>query len=98
MQLYMYGETRSFDILKNVIDPGIFFVPCFQPYNDGRRTLIKAVPLIIDEPISTWCTKTSKIYDIPNISYETHKHIPLGTMFKDGVGCISSVLTYQYIV
>ena len=36
--------------------------------------------LIIDESMSAWCPKTSKLGGIPNISYEPRKPIQLGTI------------------
>ena len=48
--------------------------------------------------MSKWCPKNSKLSGIPSISYEPCKPVPLGTMFKKGVVCISGVLAFQHIV
>ena len=96
VQLHMHRRTRIFGILKSVTDPGIFF-PCLRSYNGQRRTLLKSVSIIADESILSWCPKTSKLGVIPNISYEPRKPVPLGTMFKNGVGCVSAVLAFQDI-
>ena len=48
--------------------------------------------------MSAWCPKTSKLGGIPNIPYKLRKPATLGTMFNNGVECISGVLTFQYIV
>ena len=42
-----------------------------------------------------WRPKTSKLGGLPNISFEPRKPVPLGTMFKNGVECISGVFAYQ---
>ena len=97
VQLHIHRRTRIFGILKSVTDPGIFF-PCLRSYNGQRRTLLKSVSIIADESILSWCPKTSKLGVIPNISYEPFKPVPLGTMFKNGVVCISGVLEFQYVV
>ena len=47
--------------------------------------------------MSAWCTKTSKLGIIPNISYEPRKPITLGTMFKNGIEFISGMFTFQDI-
>ena len=95
VQLHIHGQTRSFSILKMWPTLGYIFVPRLQTYNDQRRTLIRAVLLILDESISAWCPKTSKLGCIPNISYKPRKPIPLGNMFNNGVEYISGVLTFQ---
>ena len=48
--------------------------------------------------MSEWCPKNSKLSGIPTILYEPRKPVPLGTMFKKGVVCISGVLAFQHIV
>ena len=95
VQLHIHGQTRSFSILKMWPTLGNIFVPRLQTYNDQRRTLIRAVLLILDESISAWCPKTSKLGGIPNISYKPRKPIPLGNMFNNGVEYISGVLNFQ---
>ena len=67
-------------------------------YKQKRRNLFKAILLLLDESMSGWRPKTSKLGGLPNISFEARKPIPLGGMFKNGVGCISCVFAYQDIV
>ena len=45
--------------------------------------------------MSGWRPKTSKLRGLPNISFEPRKPVPLGTMFKNRVECISGVFAYQ---
>ena len=89
---------KKFWYLEKRDRPWDIFVPCLQSYNDQRRTLIISVLIILDVSMLEWCTKTSKLGGIPNISYETLKPVPLGNMFKNRVECISGVLAFQYIV
>eukprot|EP00957_Ditylum_brightwellii_P077107 5860418-Ditylum_brightwellii.AAC.1 len=42
--------------------------------------------------------KTSKLGGLPNILFEPCKPVPLGTMFKNGVECISGILSFQDFV
>ena len=39
-----------------------------------------------------WCTKTSKLGGIPNISYGPRKLVQLGNIFNNGVECISGTI------
>eukprot|EP00957_Ditylum_brightwellii_P117528 8963754-Ditylum_brightwellii.AAC.1 len=48
--------------------------------------------------MSGWRPITSKLGGLPNISFEPCKLVPLGTMFKIGVECISGTLSFQDIV
>ena len=76
--------------------PWELFLPCLDAFNAKRRVLIKAVLLLRDESMSG--PKTSKLGGLPNISFEPRKRVPLGTMFKNGVECISGILSVQGIV
>eukprot|EP00957_Ditylum_brightwellii_P099283 7562681-Ditylum_brightwellii.AAC.1 len=48
--------------------------------------------------MSGWRSKTSELRGLPNISFEPCKPVPLGTMFKNGIECISGILSFQDIV
>ena len=98
LNAYHARADKKFRYLEKGDRPWDIFVPCLQSYNDQRRTLLREFLLILDESISEWCPKTSKLGGIPNLSYEPHKPAPLGTMFENGVGCISGVLAFQDIV
>ena len=46
--------------------------------------------LALDESISGWFPKTSKLGGLPNYIHESRKLLPLGIMLKNPVKCISS--------
>eukprot|EP00957_Ditylum_brightwellii_P126705 9657472-Ditylum_brightwellii.AAC.1 len=48
--------------------------------------------------MSGWRHETSKLGGLSNISFEPCKPVPLGTMFKNEVGCISGIFSFQDIV
>ena len=85
---YIDKRDRSWEI----------FLPCLSSYNLKRRNLFKSILLILDESISAWRPKTSKLGGLPNTSFEPRKPVPLGTMFKNGVECISGIFAFQDVV
>jgi hypothetical protein len=48
--------------------------------------------------MSGWQPKTTKFGGLPNYTHEPPKPVPLGTMFCNGVKCISGVLVAQDVV
>eukprot|EP00957_Ditylum_brightwellii_P121390 9257500-Ditylum_brightwellii.AAC.1 len=59
---------------------------------------MKAILLLLDESMSAWWPKTSKLGGLPNITFEGHKPIELGSMLKNLLECASGVFKYQDIV
>ncbi len=53
---------------------------------------------MLDESMSGWRPKTSKLGGLPNITYEPRKPVLLGTQMKNGVECLSGVLAFQDVV
>jgi len=51
-----------------------------------------------DKSMSGWKPKTSALGGLPNISYEPRKPVPLGTMLRNVVECITGAFTYQDVV
>ena len=94
---YAYCHRRFWYVDKRD-RPWDIFLPCLSSYNQKRRNLFKAILLLLDESMSGWRPKTSKLGGLPNISFEPRKPVPLGTMFKNGVECISGVFAYQDVV
>jgi len=78
--------------------PWDVFMPCLQQFNEKRRAMLKVVLLMLDESMSGWRPKTSKLGGLPNYTYEPRKPVPLGTMFKNGAECITGMLVYQDVV
>ena len=87
---YWYEQRRNLD--WNV------FIPCLNKFNERRRNLLRCVLLMIDESMSGWRPKTSKLGDLPNITFEPRKPVPLGTQLRNGVECFTGCLVYQDIV
>jgi hypothetical protein len=54
--------------------------------------------LILDESMSGWRPKTSKLGGLPNYTYELRKPVLLGTMFRNGAECMSGILVFQDVV
>ena len=78
--------------------PWEVFLPCLSSFNERRKNLVTTVLMMLDESMSGWRPKTSKLGGLPNYTFEPRKPIPLGTMFKNGVECITGVLVFQDIV
>ena len=87
---YWYEDKRD--------QPFDVFLPCLEKFNEKRRDLIEVVLLILDESMSGWRPKTSKLGGLPNYTYEPRKSVPLGTMFHNGAECKSGCLVFQDVV
>jgi len=74
------------------------FLPCLTQFNNKRQQLLKTTMLLLDESISGWRPRSTKLGGFPNITYEPRKPKPLGTVFKNGVECISGVLVAQDVI
>ncbi len=85
---YVEKRDRSWEI----------FGPCLQQMNSRRSKLLRTRLLMLDESMSGWRPKTSKLGGLPNYTYEPRKPVPLGTMFHNGVECISGILVFQDVV
>jgi hypothetical protein len=48
--------------------------------------------------MSGWRPKTSKLGGLPRYTFEPRKPVPLGTMFWNGMCCLSGVFVYQDLV
>lgn len=78
--------------------PWDVFMPCLSQYNEKRKTLLRATLLVLDESMSGWRPKTSKLGGLPNYTYEPRKPVPLGTMFRNGAECITGCFVFQDVV
>ena len=75
------------------------FIPCLQDFNEKRQNLIKSIMvLILDESMSGWRPKSSKLGGLPSYTFEPRKSIPLGTMLRNGAEAVTGVILYQDIV
>ena len=87
---YWYLDTRD--------NPWDIFTPCLASFNEKRQRLLKTMLLLIDESMSGWRPKTKKLGGLPNYTFEPRKPVPLGTMFRIGVECITGLLVVQDVV
>jgi hypothetical protein len=85
---YVEKRDRSWDIFR----------PCLQQMNSQQSKLLKTRLLMLDELMSGWRPKTSKLGGLANYTYEPRKPVPLGTMFCNEVECISGILVFQDVV
>ena len=84
--------------MHHSVTPWEVFLPCLVKFNGQRQHLIKTTMLMLDELMSGWRPKTSKLGGLPNYTYEPHNPVPLGTMFRNSVECLSGVLVHQDVV
>jgi hypothetical protein len=68
------------------------YLPCLNEFNEKGNNLLRTILLIIDESTSGWRPKTTMAGGIPKLIQEPIKHVPLGTMFWNGVDAKSSSL------
>lgn len=85
---YKENRDRGWEVMR----------PILHDFNGKRRSLFKVSLLLLDESMSGWRPKTSKLGGLPNMTYEPRKPVPLGTQLKNGVECLSGVLAFQDIV
>jgi hypothetical protein len=78
--------------------PWVIFEECLASFNQKRSNLVRSALLMLDESMSGWRPKTSRLGGLPNYTFEPRKPILLGTMLRNGVECTSGVLVFQDIV
>jgi hypothetical protein len=54
--------------------------------------------MLVDESISGWIPKTTKLGGLPTYTFKLMNSVPFGTMFQNGAECISEVLVVQVFV
>jgi hypothetical protein len=74
--------------------PWDVFLPYLQAYNKTRISLVNSMLLTLDESMSGWSPKTSKLGGLQNYTYEPRKPVLLGSMFRNGVECMSGILVF----
>jgi hypothetical protein len=74
------------------------FLPTLELFNGRQRELLKCVLLVLDESMSGWRPKSTKTGGLPKLSWEPRKPVPLGTMFRNGLECMSGILVFQDVV
>jgi hypothetical protein len=71
---YWYEDTRDI--------PWDIFLPCLTQFNNKRQQLLKSMMLLLDESMSGWRPKSTKLGGFPDITYGPRKPKPI---FKNGV-------------
>ncbi|KAG7337194.1 hypothetical protein IV203_017399 [Nitzschia inconspicua] len=66
-------------------------------FNAKRKKLIKVICLMMDESMIGWGPKTSKRGGLPKITFEPRKPVPLGTMLRNSLDCVTGILVHQDI-
>ena len=94
---YLFCEEKYWFLDKRD-RPWEIFLPCVKNYNEKRKSLIKIVLLMMDESMSGWRPKTSKLGGLPNYTLEPRKPIPLGTMLRNCAECHSGCIVFQDVV
>ena len=78
--------------------PWDIFLPIVTEFNNKRKELFVVDMLMMDESMSGWRPKTSKLGGLLNYTYEPRKPIPLGAMFRNAAECITGCLVFQDVV
>jgi hypothetical protein len=74
------------------------FVACIKVFNKQFNKILTTNLLVLDESIYGWRPNTYKYGGIPNYTLEPRKHVPLGTMFRNGVDATNEILAYHDVV
>jgi Transposase IS4 len=74
------------------------FKPMLKGYNEKRMELLVSWMVVLDESMSGWRPKTSKLGGLPNITFEPRKPVPLGTQLRNAAECYTGILVFQDIV
>jgi hypothetical protein len=95
---YCWTDKKNWYLANNEKTWDIFH-PILDSYNGKRKHLLETVLiLMLDESMSGWRPKTSKLGGLPNITWEPRKPISLGTMFKNGAECKTGIILFQDVV
>ncbi|KAG7344553.1 hypothetical protein IV203_032274 [Nitzschia inconspicua] len=86
---YWYQEKHN--------KPWDIFAPAMDSFNAKSKKLIKVICLMMDESMIGWGPKTSKRGGLPKITFEPRKPVPLGTMLRNSLDCVTGILVHQDI-
>ncbi|CAB9517187.1 hypothetical protein SEMRO_837_G209150.1 [Seminavis robusta] len=92
-----FGDEKYWYLDKRDI-PWDVIVPAVSGFNKKREELFSVFLLMLDESMIGWRPKSTKTGGLPNLTYEPRKPVPLGTMLRNGVECITGCLVNQDIV
>lgn len=86
---YWYMDARDL--------PWDLIIPFVDEYNKKRVEILRVLYLMLDESMSGWRPKTSKRGGLPNITHEPRKPVPLGTMLRNAVECVTGIFVHHDI-
>jgi hypothetical protein len=66
--------------------------------NSHQAKMLATLLLALDESMSGWRPKTSKLGDLLNCTWEPRKPALLGRMFRNGVEGVSGILVHQDVI
>ena len=94
---YLWAEEKYWSVAHNDL-PWDIITPFVSDYNKQRGKILRVVYLMLDESMSGWRPKTSKTGGLPNITHEACKPVPLGTMIRNAVKCVTGIFVHHDIV
>ena len=94
---YLWSDEKYWYVNKKDL-PFDFIQPFIDEYCGMRNKILRVVYLMLDESMSGWRPKTSKTGGLPHISHEPRKPVPLGTMIRNAVECVTGIFVYHDIV
>ncbi len=94
---FVFCDEKYWSVNKREL-PWDVIMPFMEEFNEKRKNLIRVVYLVADESMGVWIPKTSKTGGLPNITYESRKPDPLGTMFRNVVEGKTGIFTSHDIV
>ena len=105
INLYRFKQYRRFaakiwesETLNSNGDPWWKFAFAISEFNKNRKqSILTSSDRILDESMSGYRPRTSKLGGLPNISYILRKPVPLGTEFKCVVCPVTKIMTFLEI-
>jgi hypothetical protein len=73
-------------------------LPCLNKFNERNKNLLRTLLLILDDSMSGWHPETMMMAGIHKLTWEPRKHVPLGTILRNGVEGITAILVCQILV
>lgn len=91
---YLWADKKYWDVDKKSL-PFDFLRPFMDEYNQLRTDILRVFYLVLDESMSGWRPKTSKMGGLPHITYEARKPVDLGTMLRNAVEGTTGIFVHH---
>ena len=83
---------------KRAGDPWWQFAAAVDEFNEIRsQYILTSAERVLDESMSAYCPRTTRLGGLPNLSYVFRKPEPLGTEFKSSVCTVTKIMTHLEI-